>query len=93
MCLTFTCILYGMAPERVPFAYGVQSAIYLPFRIWTYKRKAWHYFLFGTPLVFCRPQVLILRLVLLREYPGPRLDVSLPLLNDPLHRLLGTDFR
>lgn len=46
LSLTFSCLLYGMAPEWLPFAYTAQSAFYLPTRIWTYKRKAYHYFLF-----------------------------------------------
>ncbi|WVQ78433.1 hypothetical protein IAT38_000519 [Cryptococcus sp. DSM 104549] len=44
LSLAFTCLMYGMAPEWLPFAYTVQSAFYLPIRIYTYKRKAWHYF-------------------------------------------------
>jgi len=36
-----------MAPEWLPFAYTAQSAFYLPTRILSYKRKAYHYFLFG----------------------------------------------
>ncbi|OCF36378.1 integral membrane protein [Kwoniella heveanensis BCC8398] len=47
LSLAFTCILYGAAPEWIPFAYTVQSSVYLPLRFWQYKRKAWHYFLFG----------------------------------------------
>ncbi|ORX33786.1 hypothetical protein BD324DRAFT_638568 [Kockovaella imperatae] len=47
LSLAFTCCLYGIAPEWMPVAYTAQSAFYLPTRIWTYKRKAWHYFLFG----------------------------------------------
>ena len=47
LSLAFTCLLYGIAPEWIPFAYTAQSAVYLPIRIWTYKMKAWHYFLFG----------------------------------------------
>ncbi|WWC60822.1 uncharacterized protein I303_103398 [Kwoniella dejecticola CBS 10117] len=47
MSLAFTCLLYGMAPEYFPLVYTVQSALYLPLRFYTYKKKAWHYFLFG----------------------------------------------
>jgi hypothetical protein len=46
MSLTFTCLLYGMAPEWLPFAYTAQIAFYLPSRAWIYKRKQFHYFLF-----------------------------------------------
>jgi hypothetical protein len=59
MSLTFTCLLYGLAPEWLPFAYTAQSAFYLPLRVWTYKRKAWHYFLFGEMRDPCR-QLLML---------------------------------
>ncbi len=47
LSLTLTCLLIGIAPEWIPFAYTVQSLFYLPTRIWSYKRKAYHYFLFG----------------------------------------------
>nr|ODN94969.1 integral membrane protein [Cryptococcus depauperatus CBS 7855] len=47
LSLAFTCLLYGMAPEWFPVAYTVQSAFYMPIRIYTYKQKAFHYFLFG----------------------------------------------
>ncbi|KIR28772.1 integral membrane protein [Cryptococcus deuterogattii 99/473] len=47
LSLAFTCLLYGMAPEWFPVAYTVQAAFYMPIRIYTYHRKAWHYFLFG----------------------------------------------
>lgn len=45
--LAFTCLLYGLAPEWFPFAYTVQAAVYLPFRVYSYKQKGFHYFLFG----------------------------------------------
>lgn len=45
--LAFTCLLYGLAPEWFPFAYTVQAAVYMPFRVYSYKRKGFHYFLFG----------------------------------------------
>ncbi|GHJ85090.1 hypothetical protein NliqN6_1492 [Naganishia liquefaciens] len=47
LSLTFTCLIVGNCPEWMPLAYTVQSAVYLPTRIWSYKRKAYHYFLFG----------------------------------------------
>ena len=46
LSLAFSCLMYGLAPEWMPFAYTAQAAFYLPTRIYTYKRKAWHYFLF-----------------------------------------------
>jgi hypothetical protein len=36
-----------MWPTWMPFAYTVQFFGYIPIRAYTYKRKAWHYFLFG----------------------------------------------
>jgi hypothetical protein len=47
MTLTFTCLICGYAPEWIPTAYTVQSSFYLTTRFWSYKRKAYHYFLFG----------------------------------------------
>ena len=47
LSLTFSCLLYGLAPEWLPFAYTAQSAFYLPSRIFSYRQKAYHYFLFG----------------------------------------------
>lgn len=46
--LAATCLMWGLVPEWIPFAYTVQCGFYLPVRVYTYKRKAWHYFLFGT---------------------------------------------
>ncbi|KAH8830578.1 hypothetical protein DL96DRAFT_953471 [Flagelloscypha sp. PMI_526] len=46
MCLTFTALLYGMAPEWLPLAYLVQGAYLLPLRVYKYKKRSWHYFLF-----------------------------------------------
>ncbi|WVQ98998.1 hypothetical protein IAU59_006130 [Kwoniella sp. CBS 9459] len=66
LSLAFTCILYGAAPEWIPFAYTVQSSVYLPLRFWTYKRKAWHYFLFGDLCYF----VNILDLLWLWVFPS-----------------------
>ncbi|ODN83435.1 hypothetical protein, variant [Cryptococcus amylolentus CBS 6039] len=47
LSLTFTAFIYGRCPEWLPVAYTVQAAFYLPLRIYTYKKKAFHYFLFG----------------------------------------------
>ncbi|WRT67406.1 uncharacterized protein IL334_004377 [Kwoniella shivajii] len=52
MSLAFTCLLYGMAPEYFPLAYTIQIGFYLPLRAYTYKKKAWHYFLFGDMCYF-----------------------------------------
>jgi len=46
LSLAFTCLMIGLAPEWLPLAYSVQSMFYLPTRVWSYKRKAYHYFLF-----------------------------------------------
>nr|VWO99654.1 N/A [Ganoderma boninense] len=46
MSLLFTALLYGMAPEWIHVAYTVQAAYYLPMRVYKYKKRAWHYFLF-----------------------------------------------
>ncbi|KAI1789008.1 hypothetical protein LXA43DRAFT_600403 [Ganoderma leucocontextum] len=46
MSLLLTALLFGMAPEWLHVAYTVQAAYYLPMRVYMYKKRAWHYFLF-----------------------------------------------
>ncbi|KAL7282194.1 hypothetical protein ACG7TL_003663 [Trametes sanguinea] len=46
MTLFLTALLFGMAPEWIHVAYTVQAAYYLPLRVYMYKKRAWHYFLF-----------------------------------------------
>ncbi|KAI0824677.1 hypothetical protein BC628DRAFT_1322058 [Trametes gibbosa] len=46
MSLLVTALLFGMAPEWIHVAYTVQAAYYLPMRVYMYKKRAWHYFLF-----------------------------------------------
>ncbi|CCM03387.1 uncharacterized protein FIBRA_05517 [Fibroporia radiculosa] len=46
MSILFTALLFGMAPEWIHIAYTLQAAYYLPMRVFIYKRRAWHYFLF-----------------------------------------------
>ncbi|KAH9850061.1 hypothetical protein C2E23DRAFT_870278 [Lenzites betulinus] len=46
MSLLLTALLFGMAPEWIHVAYTVQAAYYLPMRVYMYKKRAWHYFLF-----------------------------------------------
>lgn len=48
--LAFTCLCYGMWPTWLPIAYTILFAVFIPIRIYTYKRKEWHYFLFGESL-------------------------------------------
>lgn len=77
LALAFTCLLYGMAPEWFPVAYTVQAAFYMPIRIYTYHRKAWHYFLFGEfglswmfpPLPVLSARLTVSRLMLLCKRP------------------------
>ncbi|WVQ71907.1 hypothetical protein IAR50_001449 [Cryptococcus sp. DSM 104548] len=52
LSLAFTAFIYGRCPEWLPLAYTVQAAFYLPLRIYTYKKKAFHYFLFGALCYF-----------------------------------------
>lgn len=47
LTVAFTGFLLGRAPEWIPFAYTVQVAFHLAIRAYTYKKKEWHYFLFG----------------------------------------------
>ncbi|KZT72686.1 hypothetical protein DAEQUDRAFT_722851 [Daedalea quercina L-15889] len=46
MSLLLTSLLFGMAPEWIHIAYTLQAAFYLPMRLYLYKKRAWHYFLF-----------------------------------------------
>ncbi|EPT02820.1 hypothetical protein FOMPIDRAFT_1117718 [Fomitopsis schrenkii] len=46
MSLLITSLLFGTAPEWIHVAYTLQAAFYLPLRLYLYKKRAWHYFLF-----------------------------------------------
>ncbi|KAJ7067952.1 hypothetical protein C8F01DRAFT_583113 [Mycena amicta] len=46
MSLVFSALLFGLAPQWVHIAYTVLGSYLLPYRAYTYKKKAWHYFLF-----------------------------------------------
>ncbi|OJT13348.1 hypothetical protein TRAPUB_10114 [Trametes pubescens] len=46
MSLLITALLFAMAPEWIHVTYSVQAAYYLPLRVYMYKKRAWHYFLF-----------------------------------------------
>ncbi|KZT12897.1 uncharacterized protein LAESUDRAFT_638692 [Laetiporus sulphureus 93-53] len=46
MSLLFTSLMFGLAPEWIHIAYTLQAAYYLPMRVYLYKKRAWHYFLF-----------------------------------------------
>ncbi|OBZ76967.1 hypothetical protein A0H81_03679 [Grifola frondosa] len=46
MSLFMTALLLGVAPEWIHVAYTLQAAYYLPMRVYKYKKRSWHYFLF-----------------------------------------------
>lgn len=46
MNLVASSLIFAFRPEWVPFSYTIQSAFFLPLRVWTYTRLKWHYFLF-----------------------------------------------
>ncbi|KIY71813.1 hypothetical protein CYLTODRAFT_441049 [Cylindrobasidium torrendii FP15055 ss-10] len=46
MSVLFTALLFGMAPEWIHIAYTVLGIYLLPLRAYTYKKRAYHYFLF-----------------------------------------------
>ncbi|KAF7301601.1 hypothetical protein MIND_00725600 [Mycena indigotica] len=46
MSLVFSALLFGLAPQWVHIAYTILGSYLLPYRAYTYKKKAWHYFLF-----------------------------------------------
>ncbi|KAF9036064.1 hypothetical protein BDZ89DRAFT_1061892 [Hymenopellis radicata] len=46
MSVLFSALMFGMAPQWVHIAYTVQGLYLLPLRAYTYKKRAWHYFMF-----------------------------------------------
>ncbi|XP_006460144.1 hypothetical protein AGABI2DRAFT_68552 [Agaricus bisporus var. bisporus H97] len=46
MTLLFSALMFGMHPQWVHVAYTAMSLYLLPLRFITYKKRAWHYFLF-----------------------------------------------
>ncbi|GAA5868142.1 hypothetical protein JCM3774_001034 [Rhodotorula dairenensis] len=46
MNVLISALLLGFRPTWVPDWYGIQMLFYTPFRVYTYKKKAFHYFLF-----------------------------------------------
>ncbi|KAG9003512.1 hypothetical protein FRB94_003095, partial [Tulasnella sp. JGI-2019a] len=46
MSILFTAIVWCLAPQWLHIIYTVQTLYFLPTRYYSYKKKAWHYFLF-----------------------------------------------
>ncbi|KAJ6627452.1 hypothetical protein B0H10DRAFT_1994623 [Mycena sp. CBHHK59/15] len=46
MSLLFSALIFGLAPQWVHISYTIQGCYLLPLRAYTYKKRAWHYFLF-----------------------------------------------
>ncbi|KAF9057780.1 hypothetical protein BJ165DRAFT_1538984 [Panaeolus papilionaceus] len=46
MNLLLTALMFGLTPEWIHVAYTIQGLYLLPLRYYTYKKRAWHYFLF-----------------------------------------------
>ncbi|KAL0949827.1 hypothetical protein HGRIS_009863 [Hohenbuehelia grisea] len=46
MSLLFSALIFGIQPQYVHIAYTLQGLYLLPLRAYTYKKRAWHYFLF-----------------------------------------------
>ncbi|KAJ7283428.1 hypothetical protein C8J57DRAFT_734828 [Mycena rebaudengoi] len=46
MSLLFSALIFGLAPQWVHISYTLQLLYLLPLRAYTYKKRAWHYFLF-----------------------------------------------
>ncbi|KAF8351260.1 hypothetical protein F5887DRAFT_875456 [Amanita rubescens] len=46
MSVLISALLFGMAPQYVHIAYTLQGAYLFPLRVYNYKKRAWHYFLF-----------------------------------------------
>ncbi|KAG9003760.1 hypothetical protein FRB90_011125 [Tulasnella sp. 427] len=65
MSILYTSLLVGLAPEWLHVLYTVQTLYFLPTRYYTYKKKAWHYFLFD----LCY-YVNVLALLFIWVFPG-----------------------
>ncbi|KAJ8483242.1 hypothetical protein ONZ45_g14661 [Pleurotus djamor] len=46
MTLLFTALIFGIEPQWIHIAYTVLGLYLIPLRAYTYKKRAWHYFLF-----------------------------------------------
>ncbi|KAF7433475.1 hypothetical protein PC9H_005427 [Pleurotus ostreatus] len=46
MTLLFSALMFGTDPQWIHVAYTVLGLYLLPLRAYTYKKRAWHYFLF-----------------------------------------------
>ncbi|TFY58690.1 hypothetical protein EVG20_g8054 [Dentipellis fragilis] len=46
MSVLFSALLFGLAPDWVHIAYTLQAAVLTPIRVYSYKKRMWHYFLF-----------------------------------------------
>lgn len=46
MSVLVSALLFGLAPQWVHIAYTLQAMFLLPMRVYSYKKRAWHYFLF-----------------------------------------------
>lgn len=72
MTVLASALMFGLAPEWIHIFYTAQAVTLLPVRFYTYKKKAWHYFLFDL-CYYCN----ILNLVFLWIFPGsPTLFVT-----------------
>ncbi|KAK4701866.1 hypothetical protein P7C70_g4364, partial [Phenoliferia sp. Uapishka_3] len=65
MNVLVSALLLGFAPDWIPFYYTAQVGVYLPFRVYDYKKRLYHYFLFD----LCYA-VNLLCLVYLWVFPG-----------------------
>lgn len=46
MSILLSALVFGLAPAWVHVAYTIQAAYLLPMRIYSFKKRRWHYFLF-----------------------------------------------
>ncbi|EMD40466.1 hypothetical protein CERSUDRAFT_111065 [Gelatoporia subvermispora B] len=46
MLVLFTALMFNMAPQWIHVTYTLLSAYLLPMRVYMYKKRSWHYFLF-----------------------------------------------
>ncbi|KAI0058314.1 hypothetical protein BV25DRAFT_1872036 [Artomyces pyxidatus] len=65
MSLLISALLFGLGPQWIHVTYTVASLILLPYRYYSYKKRAWHYFLFD----LCY-YVNVLNFIFLWIFPG-----------------------
>lgn len=52
MNVVLTCLMVGLRPHWIPISYSIQACTLLPYRLYNYKKRNWHYFLLDSVRCF-----------------------------------------